>query len=201
MKTVLPYEITKLFEIDKETGLVDTSKNYAMGIEENFKTIIKYFNDLISGTNIKLDQYSGDYIEVKDGQETPITRVKIGKIGTEIDEYGLAIYDESGNLLINLYDPGNYEIKKPVKIASAYDSGWVAVPSPGSYKILTHNLGYYPSVNLLWSGNANPPTLIFDESFWLCLYTGWISTTQIEIMMAEATDPELTPVFKTVLFR
>jgi len=131
--------------------------------------------------------------------DSKVVRAQFGKISEGL--YGVRINDAEGNLLINLYDPANYNIKKPVKIESAYDSGWQLVPAPGSYKILTHNLGYFPSENLLWSGNANPPTLVFDESYWHCLYTGWISTTQIEILMAEDTDPGLTPVFRVVLFR
>lgn len=56
MRVTFPFEITKFFDtkIDIETGKreIILKKNYAFAVEENFKAIKKYFNDLINTDNI-----------------------------------------------------------------------------------------------------------------------------------------------------
>jgi len=50
-KFQLQYEINKLFDV-KDDGTIDTSKNYARYIQNNFDTILKYVNDCISEINL-----------------------------------------------------------------------------------------------------------------------------------------------------
>jgi len=44
-KLVLPYEIIKLFDV-KDDGTVDTAKNYAFAIQDNFDAIVRYLRGL-----------------------------------------------------------------------------------------------------------------------------------------------------------
>jgi hypothetical protein len=194
IKITLPYEIIKLFdtEIDPITGEKEISfkRNYAFSIDENFKTIIKYFNDLISGTNLKLDKDTADCITVSDGQEIPITRVKLGKIGTGIKEYGLAIYDASGNMLVSLYDPDNLRINTPIYIEPAYVKAWASWPAGENVSYHNHNLGYIPTHrNAEGTGNpvgintGNVPageSYIVPEEFYAVIDIQWVSKTRFQ---------------------
>lgn len=53
MRFVYPFEITKLYATkDKEPDKVDTEISYAFAIQENFDTIRKYLNEIITGENL-----------------------------------------------------------------------------------------------------------------------------------------------------
>lgn len=55
-----PYEITKLYAIkEKEPDKVDTSKNYAFAVQENFDMIQKYLNEIIDADNIVANSITG----------------------------------------------------------------------------------------------------------------------------------------------
>lgn len=81
MRVTFPFEITKFFDtkIDIETGKreIILKKNYAFAVEENFKAIKKYFNELIDTDNI-----------IPQGLDASIV-IKTGSIGS------LQIEDES----------------------------------------------------------------------------------------------------------
>ena len=174
MKAILPYEITKLFEIDKETGLIDVTKNYAYAIEENFKTLLKYFNDLISGDNIIL-----------------------GSIGTEELE-NLAITNAKiGNLEVN---DAKIENISAVKITPAWDGGWQGSGVSGTYATRTHNLGYFPSSMQLFGGNAGL-TQIYDESYYASMDISWCSKTQVRMYFLNNASHGLPPKYRIFLFK
>jgi len=51
MRFQFPYEIMKLFDV-KDDGTIDTSKNYARYIQDNFDQMQKYVNEIIDSDNI-----------------------------------------------------------------------------------------------------------------------------------------------------
>jgi len=165
LKVTIPHEIIKLFEINKETGLIDDSKNYASNIDENFKIIVKYLNDLISGANIIDGSVSGLKLE-----DLTVTNAKIDTINA-------------------------------VKITPAWDGGWQGSGASGTYITRTHNLGYFPSSMQLFGGNANPPTLIYDESYYASMDISWCSTTQIRLYFLNNASHGLPPRYRIFLFK
>ena len=265
MKAVLPYEITKLFEIDKETGLIDTTRNYAHAIDENFKIIIKYLNDLITGINIingsidtseladssvtsdkidslavltekinnlavnasKIDVNAVTTTKIQDLAvtnakigELAVTEAKIANLGVTSGKIANLAVGEAkiSNSAITSAKIGNLAVEtakikdlnvtnakintvNAVKITPAWDGGWRASGASGGYITRTHSLGYFPSSMQLFGGNANPPTLIYDESYYANMDIHWCSKTQVKLFFLDGGGHGLQPRYRIFLFK
>jgi hypothetical protein len=103
------------------TAVITVTAQIANAIINDAKIVDLTVSKLTAGTidvliklgvdNIELDGVN-DIITIKDSQGTPVTRVRLGKVGAGVADWGLELYDSNGNLTFSATDTIHAKVMK-----------------------------------------------------------------------------------------